>query len=77
MKPAKIIDSFTIGGTPAGASMPGTYLQRMLGTRIHINMETHTLTVPTPYAWITASKGDTIVLYDDDTLDVISGGNVI
>lgn len=74
MKSAKIIDSFTIGGTAAGASMPGAHLQRMLGTRISINIETHTLTVPTPYAWITASKGDTIVLYDDDTLDVIPEG---
>lgn len=74
MKSAKIIDSFTIGGTAAGASMPGVHLQRMLGTRISINMETHTLTVPTPYAWITANKGDTIVLYDDDTLDVIPEG---
>lgn len=73
MNKGNIIDSFTIGGTSAGASMPGVYLQRMLGTRIFINMEAHTLTVPTPYGRIIASKGDTIVLYDDDTLDVFGG----
>lgn len=66
-----IIDSFTIGGTPAGASMPGMYLQRMLGTRISINMETHTLTVPTPCGYVEAQKGDRIVLHDDGTLDVL------
>lgn len=69
-----IIDSFTIGGTNVGASMPGVYLQRMLGTRIAINMETHTLTVPAPHGYVYASAGDTIVLYDDDTLAVLSEG---
>lgn len=74
MEQAKIIDSFTIGGTPAGASMPGIYLQRMLGTRIAINMATHTLTVPTPYGYMEAYKGDMIALYNDGTLEVLKGG---
>lgn len=72
MELGNIIDSFTIGGTNVGASMPGIYLQRMLGTRITINMATHTLTVPTPHGYVYASAGDTIVLYDDDTLAVLS-----
>lgn len=66
-----IIDSFTVGGTNVGASMPGVYLQRMLGTRITINMATHTLAVPTPQGYVYAGAGDTIVLYDDDTLEVL------
>lgn len=67
-----IIDSFTVGGTNVGASMPGVYLQRMLGTRIKIDVDMHQLTVPTPYGYVYASAGDTIVLYDDDTLAVLS-----
>lgn len=66
----QIMDRFTIGGTKAGASMPGAYLQRMLGTRIAINMETHTLAVPTPHGLVHAGKGDEVILYDDGTLGV-------
>ena len=66
----RIIDSFVVGGTPAGPSMPGAYLQRMLGTRITINIFTHELTVPTPDGLTIASKGDEIILYDDGTLEV-------
>lgn len=35
----RIIDSFTIGGTKVGASLPGMKLQGMLGSRIAINNE--------------------------------------
>lgn len=66
----RVIDSFIIGGTPAGPSMPGANLQRMLGTRIAINFLTHELTVPTPNGMIIASKGDEILLYENGDLAV-------
>ena len=71
----RIIDSFVIGGTPAGPSMPGANLQRMLGGRIAINIFTHELTVPTQDGLIIASKGDEIILYDDGTLEVKKARN--
>lgn len=71
----RIIDSFVIGGTPAGPSMPGANLQRMLGGRITINIFTHELTVPTPNGLVIARKGDEILLYDDGTLDVKKARN--
>lgn len=71
----RIIDSFVIGGTPAGPSMPGAYLQRLLGSKIAINIYTHELTVPTPNGPIIASKGDEIILYDDGTLEVKKARN--
>ncbi len=64
------IDSFTVGGTKAGPSTPGLRLQRMLGTRIAVYMESQTLLVPTPAGAKMASKGDRVVLYDDDSLEV-------
>lgn len=70
MMKTRIIDSFVVGGTPAGPSMPGAYLQRMLGSRITIDIFTHELTVPTPNGLVIASKGDEIILYDDGTLEV-------
>lgn len=76
MKLGNIIDSFTIGGTNVGATMPGARLLRMLGTRIEIDVDMHQLIVPTPHGYVHASAGDTIVLYDDDTLEVL-GENVI
>ena len=66
----KIVDSFTIGGTKAGASMPGYRLQPMIGTRIPINLLTRELSVPTPHGLVFASIGDRVILYDDDTLEV-------
>lgn len=66
----KVIDSFIIGGTKAGASMPGVKLQRMLGSRIAINIATKTLYVPTKRGIVQASRGDRIVLYEDDSLEV-------
>ena len=66
----KVIDGFTIGGTKNGPSMPGAKLQRMLGSRIAINIATKTLYVPTTRGIVQASRGDRIVLYDDDSLEV-------
>lgn len=70
----KIIDSFTIGGTKAGPSMPGTRLQAMIGKRIGVNIFTRELNVPTPNGLIIAGKGDEIILYNDDTLEVKKHG---
>lgn len=66
----RIIDSFTIGGTGARSSMPGAKLQRMLGSRIAIDIAAETLYVPTKRGIVQASRGDRIVLYDDDSLEV-------
>lgn len=66
----RIIDSFTIGGTKVGASLPGMKLQGMLGSRIAINMASQTLYVPTKHGIAQARRGDRIVLYDDDSLEV-------
>lgn len=66
----KVIDSFTVGGTKAGPSLPGARLQQMLGTRIKIDMFSHRLLVPTPNGVAVANIGDCVVLYDDDTLGV-------
>ena len=66
----KVIDSFIIGGTKIGASMPGVKLQRMLGSRIAIDIVTKTLYVPTRHGIVQARRGDRIVLYDDDSLEV-------
>ena len=64
------IDSFTIGGTRAGVSMPGPRLQRMLGTRIEIDIDAHVLRVPTPNGMVIARPGDRIILYKGDVLEV-------
>ena len=69
-KKNNILDSFIVGGTNAGASLPGERLQAMLGTRIAMNITTRELHVPTPYGPIIAHKGDRIILYDDNTLGV-------
>ena len=65
-----VIDSFTIGGTKLGPSMPGPRLQQMLGTRIAIDMASHTLTVPTRQGPVIAGQGDRIVLWSDNSLEV-------
>lgn len=70
----KVIDSFTVGGTKAGPSMPGARLQQMLGTTIKIDIFNHVLFVPTAQGMITAGKGDCILLYDDNTLEVRNDG---
>lgn len=67
----KIIDQFTIGGTKAGASMPGVYLQAMIGKEIAIDMIGHKLLVPVDGKEVIAEAGDQIILYDDKTLEVI------
>ena len=64
------VDAFTIGGTKAGPSMPGPRLQQMLGSRIQINIESRTLTVPTRQGPVIARKGDVINLWSDDSLEV-------
>lgn len=64
------VDSFTIGGTKAGPSMPGPRLQQMIGSRIQVNMFDHQLLVPTLHGWEIAMAGDRIVLWSDDTLEV-------
>lgn len=66
----RIVDSFTVGGTKAGMSMPGPKLQAMLGRRIQICVESMTLYVPTANGVETARKGDRIVLFEDGTLGV-------
>ena len=67
---SKIIDSFTLGGTAAGPSMPGARLQRMIGTKIMVYPIERKMRVPTPDGPVMAGLGDRIVLYDDDTLGV-------
>lgn len=71
MAEVKIIDSFTVGGVAGHPSMPGEKLQRMLGTRIAINLGTRTLTVPTKKGIVTAMAGNRIILYEDDSLEVV------
>ena len=71
---SKIIDSFTIGGTPSGPSMPGARLQRLIGTRIMVYPMERKLRVPTPDGQVMAGQGDRIVLYDDGTLEVEKRG---
>ena len=69
----KVIDSFLVGGTKAGASLPGARLQQMLGKTIAIDMSSRTLYVPTMKGVVQARIGDRIVLYDDDSLEVEYG----
>lgn len=66
----KVIDGFTIGGTKNGPSMPGAKLQRMLGSRIAIDIESQTLYVPTKQGIVQARRGDRVLLYDDNSLEV-------
>ena len=67
------VDAFTIGGSKAGPSMPGPRLQRMLGSRILIDMEGHQLMVPTKRGPVIAHEGDRIILWSDDSLEVEHG----
>lgn len=69
-----IIDSFTIGGTAAGPSVPGVRLQRLIGTQIMVYPMDRKLKVPTPDGPVMAGQGDRIVLYDDGTLGVEKHG---
>ena len=69
----RVVDSFTVGGTKAGPSLPGARLQQMLGTRIVIDMSSRTLYVPTMKGIVQARTGARIILYDDDTLEVEHG----
>ena len=69
----RVVDSFTVGGTKAGPSLPGARLQQMLGTRIVIDMSSRTLYVPTMKGVVQARTGTRIILYDDDTLEVEHG----
>ena len=71
---SKIIDSFTIGGTLAGPSMPGARLQQMIGTKIIVYPMERKLCVHTPDGPEMAGQGDRIVLYDDGTLEVEKHG---
>ncbi len=73
MEGRKQVDAFTIGGTAAGPSMPGPRLQAMLGSRVLIDMYGQTLRVPTRNGCEIARKGDRIILYDDDSLEVEHG----
>lgn len=66
----RVVDSFTVGGTKAGPSLPGARLQQMLGTRIVVDMSSRTLYVPTMKGVVQARTGARIILYDDDTLEV-------
>lgn len=66
----KIVDSFVVGGTALGPSLPGTRLQQMLGSRIEILFGRMQLAVPTQNGRVIARRGDRIILYDDDTLEV-------
>ena len=69
----RVVDSFTVGGTKAGPSLPGARLQQMLGTKIVIDMSSRTLYVPTMKGIVQARTGARIILYDDDTLEVEHG----
>lgn len=69
-----IIDSFTIGGTAAGPSIPGARLQRLIGTRIMCYPMERKMLVPTPEGPVIARHGDRIVLYDDGSLEVEKHG---
>ena len=65
------IDSLVIGGIPGQLPhLPGMRLQELLGTRIQIDMANNELYVPTKNGVKIAAKGDRIVLFDDDSLDV-------
>lgn len=66
----RIVDSFTVGGTKAGMSMPGPQLQTMLGRRIQISVETMTLYVQTEHGVEMARRGDKVVLFEDGMLEV-------
>ena len=50
--------------------MPGAKLQRMLGSRIAIDIESQTLYVPTKQGIVQARRGDRVLLYDDNSLEV-------
>ena len=67
------VDAFTIGGTRSGPSMPGPRLQQIIGSRILVNMEDHTLMVPTRHGPVVAKAGDRIILWSDDSLEVEHG----
>lgn len=69
----RVVDSFTVGGTKAGPSLPGARIQQMLGTKIVIDMSSRTLYVPTMKGVVQARTGARIILYDDDTLEVEHG----
>lgn len=69
-----IIDSFTIGGTAAGPSLPGVRLQQLIGTRIMVYPMERKMRVITPDGPVMAGQGDRIVLYDDGTLEVEKHG---
>lgn len=75
MEGRKQVDSFTIGGTKAGPSMPGPRLQRMIGSRILVDMAGHRLMVPTRDGAEIAKAGDRIILYDDDSMEVEHGAD--
>ncbi len=64
-----IIDRFKLGESPYGIlAAPGwlvTYL------RMHRNPDGRSFIVETPKGRVTACDGDTIIAYDDGTMDVI------
>lgn len=67
---SKVVERFTIGGINRHPSMPSTVLQKALGSTIRINIEDHTLIVPTQKGYKVAYVGDTVIRYDDGMLDV-------
>lgn len=71
----KIVERFRVGGNRIGGpSLPSSTLQKALGTIIRVNIESHTLTVPTREGYKTAHVGDTILCYEDATFDVEKDG---
>jgi hypothetical protein len=68
-----IVERFVIGGRNGHPSMPSDKLQRALGAEIQIDISSQTLCVPTDNGMTKASKGDTIVCYDDGSYDVERG----
>lgn len=65
----KIIERFTVGGTKSGPNLPSSRaLQDALGTRIIVTGRM--LIVPTPTGTKVAQRGDTILVYDDNSFDV-------
>lgn len=64
------VDRFTVGGTMAGASLPGKVIQQALGSTIEIDIIGHRLFVPTPTGTKVATKGNCVVAYNDGTFEV-------
>lgn len=66
-----IIDRFKLGESPYGILAAHGWLVTYL--RMHQNADGRSFLINTPKGDITATDGDTIIAYNDGTLDVIYG----